>query len=34
VHQYAFGIIRNVLEFSGVGAEERILGGGLVGWLR
>ncbi len=34
VHQYAFGIIRNVLEFAGTGAEERILGGGLVGWLR
>ncbi len=34
VHQYSFGIIKVVLECAGLGAEERVLGGGLVGWLR
>jgi hypothetical protein len=34
VHQYSFGIVKVVLECAGPGAEERVLGGGLVGWLR
>ena len=33
-YKHPFGIIKVVLECAGPGAEERILGGGLVGWLR
>lgn len=34
LHQYIFGILRNVLECAGVSAEERILEGGLATWIR